>query len=196
MVVDTHGRAFVGEFGFDLMAGRPLETAVLLRVDPDGTVTTVADDLWFPNGSVITDDGVLLVNETFGNRVTAFDIADDGSLANRRTWAKFGELPTDRELDKLLPQVVVAPDGCGLDADGALWVADAVGNRAVRVHEGGRISEEVAAGTGVFACMLGGADGHTLFLCAAPDFDEGARKKAREAKLLTVRVEAAHAGLP
>ncbi|NED59439.1 SMP-30/gluconolactonase/LRE family protein, partial [Streptomyces sp. SID10244] len=92
----------------------------LLRVDPDGSVTVAADDLWFPNGSVITDDGVLLVDETFGNRVTAFDIGDDGGLTNRRVWAQFGELPTDTEIEKALPQLSVAPDGCCLDADGAL----------------------------------------------------------------------------
>jgi sugar lactone lactonase YvrE len=196
MVVDARGRAFVGEFGFDLMGGKPLRTAVLLRADPDGTVTTVAEDLWFPNGSVITDDNVLLVNETFGNRVSAFDIAEDGSLANRRVWAKFGELPTETEPDKLLPQIVVAPDGCGLDADGALWLADAIGNRVLRVRAGGEITAEIAVGTGVFACMLGGADGHTLFLCAAPDFAEEARKNAREGKLLSTRVETGHAGRP
>ena len=196
MVVDARGRAFVGEFGFDLMGGQPLETAVLLRVDPDGTVTTVADDLWFPNGSVITDDGVLLVGETFGNRVTAFDITDDGALADRRTWAKFGELPTDRNLEGVLAQVVVAPDGCCLDADGALWVADAHNGRVLHVREGGEISEEVSVGTGVFACMLGGADNRTLFMCAAPDFQEEARKNAREGMLLTARVDVPHAGRP
>ncbi|PRX46671.1 sugar lactone lactonase YvrE [Prauserella shujinwangii] len=196
MVVDDRGRAFVGEFGFDLMGGDPLDTAVLLRVDPDGTVTAVADDLWFPNGSVITDDGVLLVCETFANRVTAFDITDRGDLVNRRTWATFGELPTHRDLDNLLTQVVVAADGCCLDADGALWVADAVGGRVLRVREGGDVSEEISAGTGVFACMLGGADGRTLFLCAAPDFHEDARKNAREGSLLTARVDVPHAGRP
>jgi sugar lactone lactonase YvrE len=165
-------------------------------VDPDGTVTAVADDLWFPNGSVITDDGVLLVGETFGNRVTAFDIADDGALVNRRTWAKFGELPTDKNLEGLLAQVVVAPDGCCLDADGALWVADADGSRVLHVHEGGEISEEIPVGTGVFACMLGGADNRTLFMCAAPDFQEEARKNAREGMLLTTRVDVPHAGRP
>ena len=87
MVVDAHGRAYLGNFGFDLMAGAPLAATHLLRVDPDGSVTQVADDLWFPNGSVITDGGVLLVDETFGNRVSAFDIAADGSLTNRRVWA-------------------------------------------------------------------------------------------------------------
>ncbi|MFI5612095.1 SMP-30/gluconolactonase/LRE family protein [Amycolatopsis sp. NPDC051903] len=196
MVVDAHGRAYVGEFGFDLMGGQPLETAVLLRVDPDGTVTTVADDLWFPNGSVLTDDGVLLVCETFANRVTAFDVTGDGSLTNRRTWATFGEQPTARTQDALFPQVTVAPDGCCLDADGALWIADAIGNRALRVHEGGAIADEIPAGTGIFACTLGGTDGDTLFLCAAPDFHEEARKNAREGKLLATRVESPRAGRP
>jgi sugar lactone lactonase YvrE len=196
MVVDSRGRAFVGEFGFDLMAGAPLQPAPLVRVDPDGTVTTVAEDLWFPNGSVITDDGVLLVCETFGNRITAFDITEDGALVDRRTWAKFAEEPTERELGKMFRQVVVASDGCCLDAEGALWVADAVGGRVLRVHQGGEISEEVATPTGTFACMLGGADGRTLFLCEAPDFQEEARKRAREGSLMTIRVDVPHAGLP
>jgi sugar lactone lactonase YvrE len=195
MVVDARGRAYVGEFGFDLMGGADLKPASLLRVDPDGTITKVAGDMWFPNGSVITEDGTLLVDETFGNRVSAFDIAEDGSLANRRTWARFGELPGDRELGKMLGQVVVAPDGCCLDADGAMWIADGLGGRVIRVL-GGEITAEIQPGTGVFACMLGGADGRTLFICAAPDFQEEARKNAREASLLTARVDIPRAGLP
>ncbi len=107
MVVDAQGRAYVGNFGFDLMAGADLAPAALLRVDPDGTVTQVAEDLWFPNGSVITEDNVLLVDETFGNRVSAFDIAPDGRLANRRVFAQFGELPTSRVLGEALRP------GCG-----------------------------------------------------------------------------------
>ncbi|WP_020417912.1 SMP-30/gluconolactonase/LRE family protein [Amycolatopsis sp. ATCC 39116] len=196
MVVDAQGRAYVGNFGFDLMNGAPVAPANLLRVDPDGSVTVVAEDLWFPNGSVITDDGVLLVDETFGNRVTAFDIAADGSLTNRRVWAKFGEPLTEREFEKALPQLAVAPDGCCLDAEGALWVADGIGGRLLRVREGGEIADEIRPGTGVFACMLGGADGRTLFACAAPDFNEHARKDAREASLLAFRVEVPHAGRP
>jgi sugar lactone lactonase YvrE len=196
MVVDSRGRAFIGEFGFDLMSGAGFKPAGLLRVDPDGTVTKAAEDMWFPNGSVITEDGTLLVDETFGNRVSAFDITEDGTLANRRTWAKFGELPSDSELGKMLTQVVVAPDGCGLDADGALWIADGLGGRVIRVRSGGEITEEIQAGTGVFACMLGGADGRTLFICTAPDFQEQARKNAREANLVTARVDIPRAGLP
>jgi sugar lactone lactonase YvrE len=196
MVVDSQGRAFIGEFGFDLMGGGDLKPACLLRVDPDGTVTKVADDLWFPNGSVITSGGTLLVNETFGNRITAFDIADDGTLANRRTWAKFGELPTETEPEKLLPQIVIAPDGCCLDADEQLWIADGLGGRVIRVREGGEITEEIPAGTGVFACALGGADGRTLFACTAPDFAEEARKNAREGSLVAARVDTPRAGQP
>lgn len=195
MVVDSRGRAYVGEFGFDLMGGAPLDPAVLLRVDPDGSVTRAADDLWFPNGSVITPDGTLLVDETFGNRVSAFDIAEDGTLVNRRTWAKFADLPADRELEKVFAQAVVEPDGCCLDAEGALWIADALGGRAIRVRQGGEIVEEIMARTGVFACALGGADGRTLFLCTAPDFLEHQRRNAREAALMVTRVDTPGAGL-
>ncbi|HVV20905.1 MAG TPA: SMP-30/gluconolactonase/LRE family protein [Pseudonocardiaceae bacterium] len=187
VVVDGDGRAYVGNFGFDLMGGAPLETAALHRVDVDGTVTEVATDLWFPNGSVITAGGTLMVNETFGNRVTAFDIVD-GALTNRRVWAEFGPLPTERPLDKVLPGLSVAGDGACLDAEGAMWIADAIGGRLVRVVEGGEIVDEVRPGTNVYACALGGADGRTLFGCAAPDFDEGARKAAREASLIAAKV--------
>lgn len=196
MVVDGRGRAYVGNFGFDLMAGAPIGPAVLLRVDPDGAVVPVAEDLLFPNGSVLTDDGVLLVAETFGNRVTAFDVAADGSLSGRRAWAEFGPVPASAVLAEVLPDLVVAPDGCGLDAEGLLWVADAAHGRAIRVREGGEVVDEVLTGAGVFACMLGGADGRTLYLCTAPDFDEHARSAAREAQLLSVRVDVPHAGRP
>lgn len=196
MVVDTAGRAYVGNFGFDLMSGAAIEPTCLVRVEPDGGVTPVADELWFPNGSVITDDGVLLVDETFGNRVTAFDLAPDGGLTNRRVWAQFGPLPSTTRLADALPQLVVAPDGCSLDAEGALWIADGSHGRVLRVREGGEIVEEIRPGMGTFACLLGGADGRTLFICAAPDFDEHARSGAAEARLLAVRVAVPHAGLP
>jgi len=189
MVVDAQGRAYVGNFGFDLMGGAPIEPTSLHRVDPDGTVTAVAGDLWFPNGSVITPDGVLLVVETFGNRVSAFDLDAGGELTNRRVWAEFGPLPGDLSLEKALPALAVAGDGCCLDAEGALWIADATGDRLVRVVEGGRITQELRLGSPVYACALGGADGRTLYACAAPDFHDEARKAATEARLLAVRVE-------
>ena len=196
MVVDAQGRAWVGDFGFDVMGGAPFQPTGLWRVDPDGSVTRVADDLWFPNGSVITDDGTLRVCETWGNRVSAFDLGGDGMLHNRRSWAEFGPPPTNTDVAAAAGQLAIACDGCCLDAEGALWIADAMGARVVRVSEGGRIIEEIRPGTGTFACMLGGADGRTRFICAAPDFHEAARRQAREAALLAVRVDVPHAGRP
>ncbi len=197
MVVDAEGRCWLGNFGFDLMGGADIETACLVRIDPDGTVTRVAEDLWFPNGSVVTPDGsTLIVDETLGNRISAFSIGADGSLGPRRDWASFGPLSTSRALAEAIPQAVLAPDGCCLDAEGRVWAADAIGGRVCRVAEGGEILDTIVPGTGVFACMLGGADGRTLFLSCAPDFDEHARSAAREAEIRAVTVDVPHAGLP
>ncbi|CAB4911404.1 unannotated protein [freshwater metagenome] len=199
LVVDAAGHVFVGDFGFDLMGGGDTTGASLKRVDPDGTVTVVADGLRFPNGSVITDDGgTLIVGETMGNRYTAFDLAPDGELSNRRAWATFGPEVPDGTVEETIPQLVVAPDGCTLDAEGHLWAADATGGRVVRVAPGGELVDQIAApdGLGVFACALGGEDGRTLLLCAAPDFYEHHRAGTREAQLLTTRVDVPHAGRP
>lgn len=188
MVVDSAGRAYVGNFGFDLMTGAPLAAAALHRVDPDGTVTEAAPELWFPNGSAITPDGTLLVNETFGNRISAFDLTADGGLTNHRVWARFGPLPGAGPLPDAMSRISVAPDGGCLDAEGAMWIADATGGRLLRVTEGGPVTDEVRPGTNVYACALGGADGRTLFACAAPDFDSSARQAAQEARLIAIRV--------
>jgi sugar lactone lactonase YvrE len=199
LVVDTHGHVFVGDLAFDLMAMATPEPTSLKRVDPDGTVTVVAERMWTPNGMAITPDGgTLLVDETLGNRVTAFDLAADGSVSNRRAWAEFGPEPTGSTIGDVIGELDVAPDGCTLDAEGHLWVADGKNGRVVRVAEGGRIVEEIAApeGLGVFACQLGGDDGRTLLLCAAPDFFEHTRAPVREGVLLAVDVEVPHAGLP
>ncbi|WP_250034003.1 SMP-30/gluconolactonase/LRE family protein [Paractinoplanes maris] len=190
MVVDDRGRAFVGNFGFDLMGGAPLAPAGLHRVDPDGTVTELATDLWFPNAIAITAGGSLLVNETFGNRITAFDLTGDGQLTDRRVWAEFGPLPTDPSVTGAIAQLTVAPDGSCLDAEGGLWVADAVGGRLIRVVEGGEITDEIRPGINVYACALGGS---TLFACAAPDFYEHARRPVREASILAFPVAVPHA---
>ncbi len=196
MVVDEQGRAYVGNFGFDLMGGAALRTTTLTRVDPDGTVTTVAADLNFPNGMVILPGGVLVVAETFAARLTAFDLDGDGGLSNRRVWARFGDAPATDDVETAVGQLEVAPDGICADADGAIWVADALHARLLRVREGGEILEEITTKMGVYACMLGGADGRTLFACAAPSFVEHERRPVREAELLAVEVEVPHAGLP
>lgn len=198
MVVDEKGRAYAGNFGFDLMSGAPLETANLALVYPDGSKQVAAQGLYFPNGSMITPDGkTLIVNETFANRISAFDIKDDGTLGPRRDWATFGPLPQGRELAEVMPQARVAPDGGCLDAEGAVWIADAIGNRALRVEEGGRILDEISTGeSGVFACTLGGPDRKTLFLCIAPDFSEHSRKGAHGASIWTIPVDVPGAGKP
>jgi sugar lactone lactonase YvrE len=186
--VDDAGRAYIGHFGFDLFGGEPLQPASILCVDPNGTVRTVADDVYFPNGSAITDDGRLLVGETFGNRVTAFRIAGDGSLTERETWMSFGAPSTSTNVFEVLGEMSVAPDGCAIDAEGALWIADIAHGRIVRVLDGS-IVDEVVPGSGVFACALGGEDGRTLFLCCAPDFDPNARAATREGQVRAVRVD-------
>lgn len=198
MVVNADGHAYVGNFGFDLMAGADPALANLVHVDPEGHVEIAAKDLWFPNGSVITDDNVLLVGETMGSRYTAFDMNEDGSLSNRRVWAQLAEEPPLGSYDDTIGSLQVGPDGCTLDAENHLWSADAMGARLMRISPGGEIVDERSApgGLGVFACMLGGADGRTLLACAAPDFAEHNRAPVREAVLLTTQVEVPHAGRP
>lgn len=182
MVVAADGTAYVGNFGFSIDDGGDVAFAKLARVSPDGTVHVAADDLMFPNGSVITpDDRTLIVGETFGGQYTAWDIEPDGSLTNRRIWAK-----VDGH----------APDGCCLDADGAIWMADVSNRRFCRLHEGGEISETIEVDGLAIACMLGGDDGRTLFLFVSPGThaDDVAGKGA--SVIMTTRVEHGAAGRP
>lgn len=198
MVVDSAGRAYVGSFGFDLMGGAAFRPSQLARVDPDGSARVVADDLLFPNGTVILPDGrTLIIAETFGQRLTAFSVEDDGSLTGRREWARFGDVPASDDVGAALAQASLAPDGIALDAEGCVWVADATGGRAVRVREGGEVVDQVAVeGFGVFACGLGGDDGRTLVICAAPTFAAHEAAANHRARLLVTTVEVPHAGLP
>lgn len=191
MIVDEHGRAWVGSFGFDLMAGDPRRPAPLLRVDPDGTVTEASEPLHFPNGMAIVDGATLVVAESLGNRLSAFDIGADGTLSERRDWARFGPVPASPDTMEAIGEVAVAPDGLSVvDAEGAIWVADARGNRAVRIRPGGEIVDAVDTEShGCYACALGGAEGRTLFLCTAPSFLEHERRDTRDATLLSVPVD-------
>jgi sugar lactone lactonase YvrE len=196
MVVDEDGRAYVGNFGFDLMGGAEPRETVLIRVDPDGKASVAAEDLRFPNGIMIAPPGdVMYVNETIAARISAFAIGADGTLSDHRIWAQVARTP---ELSEGIETLEFAPDGGSLDADGCVWAADALGGRCCRVAQDGEIVEEIRApgGLGIFACMLGGEDGRTLLMCAAPDFFEEPRKAAREAVLLTETVRVPHAGLP
>ncbi|HEY1971996.1 MAG TPA: SMP-30/gluconolactonase/LRE family protein [Pseudonocardia sp.] len=185
MVVDGRGRAFIGTFGFDLFGGGTPSPGDVLRVDPDGTAHLAASDLRFPNGMVVTpDDGTLVVAECFGGRFTAFTIAEDGTLVDRRVWGQVGAEPPYDSIETIV-QTDFAPDGCVLDAEGHIWVADALHGRVCRVAPGGAIVDEVRApdALGVYACTLGGHDGRTLLLCTAPSFAEHERKAAKEGEL-------------
>lgn len=198
MVVAPNGNAYVGNFGFDLMGGASHEHAAVTLVRPDGTSQNVADGLSFPNGMVITpDEKTLIVNELFGDRVSAFDIGDDGTLGPRRDFAAYSDPGDEPDWEKRVENATIAPDGLTLDADGAIWVADCIHQRAARIAPGGKLLDEVStAPMGVFAVALGGPDGRTLFMCLAPDFDEAARTAAREAYVAATEVDVPHAGTP
>ena len=178
MVVTASGRAYVGNFGFEIgtdgLNEEPCGT-VLISVEPDGAARVVADDLWFPNGAVIAGAGkTLVVAETWAARLTAFDIAANGDLSNRRVWAP---------LEK-----AVYPDGICLDAEGAIWVASPSTRECLRVREGGEVTDRIAPGPRVFACALGG---HTLYLCTADSHDPERQRRER-----TGRIEAFEVAVP
>ena len=197
MLVDHEGRAWAGNFGFDLMGGAEASSTVLICVTPDGASRVVADQLGFPNGTVLTPDGrTLIVAETMMNRLTAFTVTGD-CLSERRDWATFGAAPTSTDVPEILAQAEVAPDGICLDAEGAIWVADVVHHRLIRMAEGGAILEELETdGLCAFACMLGGDDGRTLFACVAPTMNDAELSKTHRASILMTRVGTPHAGLP
>lgn len=198
MIVGPTGNAYAGNFGFDLMGGADHEHTTLILIRPDGSAQVVAEGLAFPNGMVITPDNkTLIVNELFGNRISKFEIHADGTLGERQDFANFGELGDEPDVGKRLGASTIIPDGLALDAEGAVWAADTINQRAVRIADGGEILDEVrTAPEGVFAVALGGEDGRTLFMCAAPDWDETARSAVREGRMLSTRVDVPHAGTP
>jgi sugar lactone lactonase YvrE len=183
MVVDGRGRAYIGDVGFELGRDAPRPGQIVL-VDVDGAARVVDDQVMFPNGSVVTPDGrTLIVGETFAGCLTAFDIADDGSLSNRRVWAR-------------LPEGAV-PDGSCLDADGAVWTASPTTRECIRLGEGGVVLQRVSTGDrGAYACMLGGADRRTLFICTALTFDPETAIAQRAGRIESLEVDVPGAGWP
>lgn len=185
MVVDAEGRAFIGNLGGDLEADPiVMENTHIVRVDPDGSVRSVASDLACPNGMVITQDGrTLIAGESAGMRLTAFDLAADGSLHRRRVFAQFEGGAT--------------PDGICIDAEDAVWIASPSTNEFLRVHEGGRISERISSGEPLaIACMLGGEDRKTLYALTAQTHVFSDARRLRSGRIETVRVEVPGAGRP
>jgi sugar lactone lactonase YvrE len=182
MVTDGQGRAWVGNFGYDLLSGAAQKQAELVLVNPDGSARIVADKLDFPNGTVVTADGkTLIVGESMGHRLTAFDIQQDGSLSNRRTWAALGE---------------AVPDGIALDQENAVWVASPMTREVLRVKEGGSIAERIQCDSMPIACALGGPDRKTLFLLLADSIDADECRAKKSARIDTMEVAIAGAGWP
>lgn len=181
MVVDARGNAYVGNYGFDYLK-EPFAPAAMILVSPEGETRIVAEDLSFPNGTVITPDGkTLIVAETFAQRLTAFNIEVDGSLTGRRVWAQISEC---------------TPDGICLDQENAIWVANPMTGEVLRCCEGGMVTHRVRPKNPPFACMLGGLDGRTLFVCTAEsDIPEKLRAKA-SGMIEAVQVDVPGAGLP
>lgn len=184
MVVDDAGRAYVGEYGFDLYewfgSGGGFDdapTGSVVCVQPDGSASTVAREMRLPNGSVVTGDGVLIVAETFGACLTAFDIdPSTGLLSGRRVWA---ELPGR------------GPDGIAIDTDGAIWVADSRRPECVRVDPTGFVTDVVTTTQKCFACELGGPSRQTLYCLTATTSDQATSVAGRAGRL-----EVFHVGLP
>jgi sugar lactone lactonase YvrE len=182
IVVDGRGNAYVNNTGFDFPAAE-FAPGTIAVVTADGSARQVADGVAFPNGMAVTpDNATLIVAESYESRLTAFDIAADGSLSNRRVWA---------HLDG------GAPDGICIDAEGAVWYGDVPNKRCVRVREGGEVAQTIDLDRGCFACMLGGADGRTLFMMAA-DWGGPASMAggARTGQVLAVQAPAPSAGWP
>jgi sugar lactone lactonase YvrE len=183
LVVDSRGNAYVNGLGFDMMAGAEFAPGGVALVSPDGSARQVADGIAFPNGMLVTaDNSTLIVADSYGKCLTAFDIAADGSLANRRVWADLGD---------------GVPDGICLDADGAVWYGDVPNKRCVRIREGGEVVQTVELDRGCFACALGGADRSTLFMMATEwRGPENMLQRPRTGQVLTIEAPAPAAGWP
>jgi sugar lactone lactonase YvrE len=180
IVVDGRGNAYVNNIGFDFPGGEFAPGLVAL-ITPDGAARKVADGLAFPNGMAVTpDNATLIVAESYGQTLTAFDIAADGDLSNRRTWAEVDD----------------HPDGICLDADGAVWYADVGTSRCVRVREGGDVLASIELDRGCFACVLGGPDRRTLFMAVNEWAGPQAITDARRGQVIATEAPAPGVGWP
>ncbi|MET0068889.1 MAG: gluconokinase, GntK/IdnK-type [Candidatus Thiodiazotropha sp.] len=169
MLTDAKGRCYVGNFGYDLHGGAEQRPAELILVNEQGESSVVADDMIFPNGCALSPDGsTLLVAETFASRITAFDVAADGSLEYRRIWADLGD---------------AFPDGICLDREGLLWIAAPNQSLLLRVREGGEIVRRIKPMGAPYACMLGGTDQNRLFIASSETDDPEAAKQQKSGRI-------------
>ena len=183
IVIDGRGNAYVNGGGFDVMAGEKFSPGMIVLVTPDGAVRRVADGIAFPNGiAVMPNNSTLIVAESYGKKLTAFDVARDGTLSTGRTWADLGD---------------GVPDGICIDAEGAVWYADVPNQCCVRVREGGEVLQRIHLDRGCFACMLGGDDGRTLFMVVREWRGmQHAADNSRTGQVMTMKAPAPHAGWP
>jgi sugar lactone lactonase YvrE len=180
IVTDGRGNTYLNNIGFDFPEGE-FAPGLIAMIKPDGTIQPVSDGLAFPNGMAVTpDNATLIVAESYGGVLTAYDIAPDGDLSNRRVWADLQG---------------AAPDGICIDAEGAVWFAEVPGHRCVRVREGGEVVQTITSELGCFACMLGGPDGTTLFATAAA-WPDAMTPGSRTGRILRTEVSVPHAGWP
>ena len=180
MVVDSQGNAYVGNFGFDLHNGKSPEPAEIIRVDPNGQSKVVATDVFFPNGMVITPDHkTMIVAETFGRCLSAFDIRNNGDLGPKRTWAE-------------VPEGAV-PDGICLDTAGGIWSASPTTNECLRQIEGGEVTHRIKTDRGAFACMIGQ---HKLYVLTSTSSVPSECLQNRDARVEVYAAPFDGAGLP
>lgn len=199
MTVDAQGRVWVDSFGYDLYAGERPVGGELLRVDPDGSVVAVADGLHFPNSVMVSaDGGTLVVAETIASRLSAFDVAADGTLSGRRVYCQIAPTVPLADIAEDYSNVSYGPDGCTLDAEGCVWAGNSLGDWVGRFSPAGEVLQRIDApepGMAVYAVQLGGADGNTLLLCVAPDWRKGmGDDNEPRASLWTVEVDVPHHG--
>ena len=182
MVVDARGYAYVGGMGFGFARGEEYRPGAVLLVTPTGEARVAAEEMLFPNGSVVTPDGAtLIVAETRAARLTAFDILPDGGLGRRRVWAAVDGM---------------TPDGICLDAEGAVWVASPMSGEVLRVREGGEVADRVRPSQRPYACALGGARGRTLFVPTAQSHSPTKVCALQSGRIETVEVEVSGVGSP
>jgi sugar lactone lactonase YvrE len=174
LVVDDNGRVYVGNFGYDLFGGAPVQRTEMHAVEPDGSIREVASGLEFPNGAVITDNGrTLVIAETWCGKLTAFDRASNGDLSNRRIFADLGHRQ---------------PDGICVDHDGAIWVGCYNTGEFLRVLEGGQMTHCVKFHGNAVSCGIGGTDSRTLYCCVYLGTDEELRTRQRRAAIYKVQL--------
>ena len=183
LVVDRRGNAYVNGAGFDLMTGGEFAPGRVALVTPDGSAREVADGIDFPNGMLVAPDrSTLIVADSYAKALLAFDITEDGGLANRRVWADLGD---------------GVPDGICIDADNAVWYGDVPNQRCVRVREGGEVLQTIELDRGCFACALGGEDRRTLFMIATEwNGPQAMFTGPRTGQMLTAEAPAPGAGWP